>query len=222
MVSWRAYERVFRSYRRAGRIVVALVLIGAIWLIALDTDQADADTVSGVVILELVTLVPLLWAVARYLRLGRLIERMLALEEGAREQVVTSMACVDERLSRLAAYAGRPQPGVGTDGARQVLEAAERATPAWRTLVIRRYDLRRLLVVETDGRTRAVLQEQVDECQVAITALEQASQQLEAVLERRAPEFAQPSLGDELRRLRQASERAASLAAIGPGGSETA
>lgn len=67
MMSWRAYERVLRSRRRAGWAVVALVLIGGVWLIALDTDEADANTVTGVVVLELVTLVPLFWAVARYL-----------------------------------------------------------------------------------------------------------------------------------------------------------
>ena len=212
MMSWRAYERVLRSRRRAGWAVVALVLIGGMWLIALDTDEADADTVTGVVVLELVTLVPLFWAVARYLRIERLIERMLALEEQEQEEVVTSMARLDDRLSRLARSAGRPPPEAATDRARQVLEATERATPAWRTLVIRRYDLRRLLVVETDERTRAALQERLDECQAAIDALEQASEQLEAVVERTTPEF-QPSLGDDLRRLCQASERAASLAA---------
>jgi hypothetical protein len=36
------------------------------WLIALDADEADADTATGVIILELVTLMPLLWAAARY------------------------------------------------------------------------------------------------------------------------------------------------------------
>ena len=36
------------------------------WLIALDTDDADAATATGVIILELVTLMPLLWAAARY------------------------------------------------------------------------------------------------------------------------------------------------------------
>ena len=212
MKSWRAYERVLRSRRRAGWAVVALVLIGGVWLIALDTDEADADTVTGVVVLELVTLVPLFWAVARYLRIERLIERMLALEEQEQEEVVTSMARLDDRLSRLARSAGRPPPEVATDGAHQALEATERATPAWRTLVIWRSDLRRLLVVETDERTRAALQERLDECQAAVDALEQASEQLEAVLER-TPE-SQRSLGDDLRRrLCHASDRAASLAA---------
>ena len=109
IVCWLSYRDVERSRLRSALAIGALLVLAGLWLTPFTSDESDReqaaehragrsgdDTVSGVVILELFTLVPLGFAISRRRRLGRLRDHMSSIGAAEQEESIAELATADE------------------------------------------------------------------------------------------------------------------------------
>jgi hypothetical protein len=211
VTTWRSRDDVERSKRWAKRIATGLAVLGAFWLFGL-FDNPDADTVLGLVILELFTLIPCIYALLRFRSLKKLTDAIDDLGEKELEEQAEELEANEEARWRIGRLVASLEPGPAQESGLDVLAAAETATETRRRLLRRRTELTHLqgttksAAGKSVGKAIADCNRKLDETQAALDELAAAVAQLVDTAEDARSET-------ELTRLRDAVTRTETLSA---------
>lgn len=205
---WRSRDELERQARRDGWLVVAVGLYLAIWILTY-LPPVDPDAALGGAILQALGIYPFVTAVRRWLatrRLVRVAEEVSAIDQ---EELVSSLAAVDDVVRRLRVLVDELDTGANRRAGKSAIAAAERVAREQRRLLCRQFELARLGATRTpDALTRAH-----DETTADLATLESSLGELVLTVVDVVSSADDESISIALHHVRLASEQASALAA---------
>ena len=212
LTTWHSREEIVRARRRARRTAAGLLAAAAVWPWALTDSAADADTVTGVLIFEGITLVVALYASVRAARLSRQVYAVDHLSDQEQATAALALSRGEEMLRRLSRLVESLDPGPLRDAGSDALGEAGEIVELRAKLVQRLTQLGGIAEVMGDQAAEGPMGRAVVACRAQIAELEQALDELVAAITRLVDAADAGTLRNELRELREATERVALMA----------
>lgn len=211
VTTWQPRDLLVKDRRRVRIVLGFLGVLALSWLGAFSS-PATSDLVTGVVILEVFTLVPAAYLTYRshqYTALLRRADRATEEEQTAAAEIARKQS---ERLWHLRRVMEWLNDGATKEAASEAVRSLEQDLPVHAALVQRQMQLRSLLALTTDPLAHESLNTTLTSCTRQLTELDHGLDQLVAAVADVVEAAGEGETSIALRPLREAAERVDILA----------
>lgn len=210
---WQTRAELTKTRNRQLTVVVVLAaLVGLLCLVMVTSDKNGGDSaIVGILFIELVLMVPLLFGARRVARTSRLIARVDTIDDEDQRAESDAMRVVDETVWRAGRLVAALKEGAARSSARDALATAETARAEFGELVSRLTQLEHLVETAHSGGAKAALERARDGCRDDADQLSATIEDLAAELATLVDEVSDVSVDAELGRLQAATERVSAL-----------
>ena len=214
LTTWQTRQELERTRRRQLVVVLLLAMLSVLWCaLWLEVETNGEGMVAGWVVLEVITVVPLVFGARRVNKFSALIARADAYTEEDQTAEANALRDIDESIWRVGQLVSSLEDGPAREQAREALAAADRAATVLRPLVRRRTQLEHLVDGAGSQPARATLRSTLDACVTDIERLRSTIAGVTASVASLVDAASEATFHRELEHLRETTEEITALIA---------